>query len=290
MNTSHDSLVHSGIPDQLEKTLKSLEGHDQIRWFTDKLNGLLENPSAREFYLTYTLIHQKFGDLSAAFQDRDDQNVVLKKYGMTAEEAFRLLLLYEVLKRAPGYYADAVQKLIEVADKNELITFLKFLDLLPEAERFCDAAVQALRTNIEPVFDAIALRNTYPQKYFNQQQWNQMYLKAAFMQRPLLEIEGVETRANKELSRIISDYAHERWAASRNIDPRIWRPVAIHPVESTKADMQHLLTKGSKEEVNAAVLVCTRSKEQLLHDLVADQNERKERIAKGTLNWNNLNL
>ena len=290
MNTSHDSLVHSGIPDELEKTLKSLKGHDQIRWFTYKLKGLLENPSAREFYLTYTLIHQKFGDLSVAFQDKADQNVVLKKYGMTPEEAFRLLLLYEVLKRAPDYYADAVRKLIEVADKNELITFLKFLDLLPEAERFCDAAVQALRTNIEPVFDAIALRNTYPQKYFNQQQWNQMYLKAAFMQRPLLEIEGVEERANNELSRIISDYAHERWAASRNIDPRIWRPVAICPVESTVADMQHLLTNGSEEEVNAAVLVCTRSQDPQLNDLVAEQKERKERIAKGTLNWNNLNL
>lgn len=290
MISSRDTLANTAMPDELEKTLKSLEGHQHVSWFKERLNALIQQPSSRDFYITYTLIRQKFGNPDVSFKDDSDQNVFLSKYGMTLDEAFRLLLLYEVLKSASDYYTHAVKKLIEVADKDELVTFLKFLDLLPEAEQFCDAAVQALRTNIEPVFDAIALRNAYPQKYFNTQQWNQMYLKAAFMQRPLLDIVGVEERANPELSRIISDYAHERWAASRAIDPMIWRPAAICPVPCTVTDMEHLLKEGTSEEVHAAALVCMGSEDPALEKLIEDRKDLKALILDGTLNWNNLNV
>ena len=156
----------------------------------------------------------------------DFLNGYLKKQNAKLIEVARIYLLTKILVEKEAVFKAKVQNLIQVADISELETFLKYLIVLPNAENYHFAAVEALRTNITTVFDAIAMNNPYPKKYFNDQQWNQMYLKAAFMQRDLSEIIGVDERANKDLARIISDYAHERWAASRTIDPGFWRPVS----------------------------------------------------------------
>src|SRR5690606_6398077 len=144
----------------------------------------------------------------------------------------------------------------QVADTSELVTFLKYLMLLPNAESFRATAVATLRTNVSTVFDAIALNNPYPSKYFNDQQWNQMYLKAAFMQRDLSKIVDIDKRANADLARIISDYAHERWAASRDIDPYFWRPVPQFLDDRLLSDMERLLNSDNVAEKMVGALCC----------------------------------
>ncbi|WP_224490117.1 EboA domain-containing protein [Robertkochia flava] len=290
MITSRDSLVQHGMANVLEKILHSALEPSQFRWLEQRMGELLKSPSARELYLAYTLIGQKFGVTPVDLQDSEDElsTDYLAHHEINLAEAGRLWLLLNVLQNQPEAYEKAVQKLIEVADGRELTTFLRDLWLLPALEHFCDTAVEALRTNMVPVFDAIALHNPYPTLYFNEQQWNQMYLKAAFMQRPLQQIVGVEERANVELSRIISDYAHERWAASREIDARIWRPVAFAPAPGTLEDIRKLLKQGSQAEIHAAVLVAASSADKQLRALALERPDILERIKNKTLNWNNL--
>src|SRR5690606_33852490 len=170
-----------------------------------------------------------------------------------------IYLLADVLMADPEFFAPKVNNIIQVADTSELETFLKYLILLPDAERFKTTAVATLRTNVSTVFDAIALNNPYPSKYFNDQQWNQMYLKAAFMQRDLSKIADIDKRANRDLARIISDYAHERWSASRNIDPYFWRPVSQFLEGQLLLDMERLLNSGNVSEKKAGALCCYRS-------------------------------
>ena len=115
-----------------------------------------------------------------------------------------------------------------------------------------------------------------------------MYLKAAFMGRNLGDIEAVDERANKELTRIISDYAHERWVASRTIDPEFWRPVSNFITGTLIDDMNRLLKSGDDIEVKAATLVCYSSTLPIAKELLQIQPKYVEAVANKTVTWKNL--
>lgn len=199
-------------------------------------------------------------------------------------------MLVQILESDADFFEEKVHNIIQIADTFELETLLKYLVLLPNAENFKFAAVEALRTNIATVFDAISMNNPYPGLYFNYQQWNQMYLKAAFMQRDLSQIMAVDKMANKELARIISDYAHERWAASRTIDPEFWRPVSNFLEGQTLEDMSRLFKSDSPVERNAAALVCYFSDKSDAKELLDNYPSLKDKIEKRVLTWENLKI
>lgn len=200
----------------------------------------------------------------------------------------RIYLLSGVLEKDFNFFVKKVAKIIQVADQAELTTFLKYLILLPSPESFVLTAVESLRTNITPVFEAISMNNPYPSKYFNDQQWNQMYLKAAFMQLNLEHIIGVEERANKELARIISDYAHERWAASRNVDPMIWRPVSGFMNDDLLEDMRQLLASEDIYDNYAGALCCYYSDDPYAKQLLSGHPKLAQEIEEQKLYWNRI--
>ena len=185
-------------------------------------------------------------------------------------------------------YVEAVKKLIQIADKSELEAFLKYLVLLPNPENYQFAAVEALRTNISTVFEAISKHNPYPSLYFTDQQWNQMYLKAAFMQLDLSAIVDIDKRANADLAQIISDYAHERWAASRTIDPYFWRPVSNFIVDGLVNDIERLFDSENIKEKYAAALVCETSKLETAKNLLNNYPDLKSKVASGEITWQRI--
>src|SRR5690606_38509938 len=221
-------MLFKKVGEQLSTLLKENLTDGEYQWLFSKLDQIISGESVKELYLTYSLIPSKIGAVNALLIEISDGE--LKEYLLRQEaniwQLARIFLLVRVLEEKPEFFRPKVANIIQVADTGELETFLKFLVLLPAPENYRSQAVEALRTNIGTVFNAVALHNPYPALYFNDQQWNQMYLKAAFMQQDLMGILSVDQRANKDLVRIISDYAHERWAASREIDPYFWRPVS----------------------------------------------------------------
>lgn len=166
----------------------------------------------------------------------------------------------------------------------------KFLILLPNAGDYLNAAVEALRSNISTVFNAIALKNPYPATFFNEQQWNQMYLKAVFIESDLSKILSVDDRGNDDLSRIISDYAHERWAASRTINPLFWRPVSKSMNGQLLKDMQRLLSSESIVENEAGALCCYNSNDTDAKELLNGYPELLSKIEEGKLSWENIKI
>lgn len=263
---------------------------DILNWISSQLDSTISAQSSRKLYLTYTLLASKIhyalpvqypGKLSAVQRFLEGHNANLLEIG-------RIYLLVRVLEENHGYFMPKVAQLIQLADTSELVTFLRFLMVLPYPGDYKQVAVEALRTNIGTVFDAISQENPYPHEFFNEQQWNQMYLKAAFMQRDLGKLLEVDKRANKDLARIISDYAHERWAAGRNVDPLFWRPVSGFLEGVLLQDMARLLQSEDLAEKKAGALCCYHSPQRQAKLLLENHPDLKEALGKGTVQWKNI--
>ncbi|MGB6152017.1 MAG: EboA domain-containing protein [Pricia sp.] len=262
-----------------------------ISWIEEKLKGIIETASAKDLYMAYSLLSVEINPVkkldAKGLNDKKLSNYLEAQKADTLQIA-RIYLLSKVLEENSAYFQPKVSNLIQVADSSELVTFLKFLILLPEPENYKQAAVEALRTNIATVFDAISADNPYPAAYFNDQQWNQMYLKAAFMQQELSRIPNIDQRANQDLTRIISDYAHERWAASRDVDPYFWRPVGDFLDDNLLEDMKRLLQSNRVAENRAGALCCYRSDNPKAEALLNTNPNLKEGVIDGEITWLNL--
>ena len=270
--------------------LRNNDNQNALDWLTEKTDKLENSRSARDLFMTYSLLASKFDKAQAVNYGADENDTVLyfKSHRADLLQISRIYLLTKVLEMNPEFYTPEVAKIIQVADTTELETFLRYLTMLPQSENFKYSAVEALRTNISIVFDAITLNNPYPALYFNDQQWNQMYLKAVFMERDLGMIQSVDERANADLTRIISDYAHERWAASRTIDPMFWRPVSKFMDDTLLADMKRLLSSEDPIENKAGALCCYFSENDSALALLEQHNELKEQITLNNITWNTL--
>jgi hypothetical protein len=127
------------------------------------------------------------------------------------------LLLHAAAGLPPGELEVLVEECFLGGDTRERQAVLRTLPLLPDPERFVALGVDACRTSVQPVFEAIACENPYPARYFPEASFNQMVLKAVFIEVAVGRILGLEARITPELRRMAADYASERRAAGRSV-------------------------------------------------------------------------
>jgi hypothetical protein len=246
--------------------------------------------SAKDLYLTYSLIGSKFKNTDTLNIDIDlkELSEYLTLQNASISEIGRIYLLRSVLEFNPEFFKDKVANIILLAETSELETFLKFLVLLPNPEDYIFVAVEALRTNIASVFNAISAHNPYPALYFNSQQWNQMFLKAAFIESDLTTFNNIDGKANKDLARIISDYAHERWAAGRTINPYFWRPVTNFIEGPLIDDIQRLFESENSTENKVAAICCFNSNNSIAKQMLEKYPSYIKQLKEKKLTWNTL--
>lgn len=139
-----------------------------------------------------------------------------------ADELGRVALLVAAAARWPEAELPAlVEECYRQGDGAERQAVLRALPLLPGPERFLETAVDACRSHIQPLFEAIACENPYPARYFPELNFNQMVLKALFTGVELARVIGCDGRVTSELSRMAADFASERRAAGRSVPPDI---------------------------------------------------------------------
>jgi hypothetical protein len=105
------------------------------------------------------------------------------------------------------------------------------------------------------VFEAIALRNPYPAQHFDEAAWNQMILKALFIESSLSPIYGLDQRRNPTLARMAIDYVHERWAARRKVNPELWRLVAPFVTAAIRPDLERGMAMDDPEQQAAIAAI-----------------------------------
>lgn len=184
-------------------------------------------------------------------------------------------------------YMEQLTKLFETADIDEQITLYSALSLLPYTEELTRRAAEGIRTNITAVFDAIALDNPYPHDFLDQNPWNQMVLKAVFMQRPLYKIYGADKRKNSELVQMLVDFARERWAANRKVTPELWRFVGPFVNEDILSDILKVV-QGDPLERKAGLMALAESDLVEAQELLDQYPDIKEKIKRAKLNWTGI--
>ena len=195
-------------------------------------------------------LHLTAGELAAANQARPGWDPT----GWTVEQAARMALVLSFPAPAAGSFVEVMDQLFAAGEVHELVALYQGLPLFPHQAAFPLRCAEGQRTNMQPVFLAIAHRNPFPGEQLNEDQWNQLVLKCLFIGVPLDPVVGLDRRANATLARILVEFARERWAAKRPVSPELWRCVGPFADEAGLAALERVLTTGTDLERQAAML------------------------------------
>lgn len=108
---------------------------------------------------------------------------------------------------------------------------------------------RACRSNSVNVFSATALHNPFAAVAFDELAWNQLVIKAIFLERSVYHIAGFSERLNSELARMAMDLIEERDAAKRMIPLDLW--LCLADFENTRliARAQRSILENAYQEV-----------------------------------------
>jgi len=187
-------------------------------WFERQAESL----TLQSFPGAYAGAGRRLGDASVVLEEAE--RAAIERAGLRAPAGWRLCdvgrsyLLLRVLDAAASDQHEAfVAGLFKQSDNREREALLKTLCMLPEPVRFLATAVDACRSHVQSVFEAIACENRYPAEYFPDAAFNQMVLKSFFTGVSVNRIVDLSRRVTPELSRMALDYASERTAAGRPV-------------------------------------------------------------------------
>lgn len=151
--------------------------------------------------------------------------------GWTVADAARARLL-TALPLSGTALVEEITALHRYGDGAEQRAVLRSLDLLEETDAsFADRGLPlvraALRSNDTDLIEAAL--GPYAARHLDDGSYRQAVLKSVFCGIPLARVAGMAERADRELARMLADFAHERVAAGRDVPADVWPVVRAHP-------------------------------------------------------------
>jgi hypothetical protein len=281
------------IENLFAETIKQNANEDAWNWINEKSSLLHKDANAIQLNIVFTSVPRKMGKKIIEITTEHEKviNTLLPGFsirGWTTDRLSRVWLLMKLNSADKDNYIQLIENLFKAAEMNELVALYSSLPLLayPEAWKF--RCTEGIRSNIGSVLEAIMYENPYPSKYLDEPAWNQMVLKAFFTEKNVERITGLDQRANKKLASILFDYAHERWAAHRPVNPQLWRLVGKFIDENNFPDIQKLFQHGNPSEKKAAALALSESDFVPAKNLLNETVNFKNAIREKKLTWNSL--
>ena len=199
-------------------------------WLKRKQQEITQKAVERNLFTAFSSVSRYLGKqkLELSTEELQAANELIKgwnPFNWTLDQVGRTLLILSFPHKDEDKYVATLDKMFAAADVGESITLYQSLPLLPHPEKFKLRAAEGIRSNMTAVFNAVALYNPYPAEYLDNLAWNQIVLKALFVGSPLHPIYGLERRNNEQLSQMLIDYARERLAARRTVNPELWQLV-----------------------------------------------------------------
>lgn len=198
-------------------------------WLASMVAELAARPTKRTIDVAFGLAPRRLGKDDIRFSPADLARAEAvrpgwRPDGLSADQAGRIILLSSLAR--PTDFAETFARLSRTGDPAEQIALYLGLPVYPYAHDVVDIVAEGLRTNIRPVFEAIAHANPYPAETFDEHRWNHMVLKALFIGSRLEPIAQRGRRNNRQLASMLADYARERTAAGRPVPLELWDWVA----------------------------------------------------------------
>jgi len=240
----------------------------------------------------FVMLPRKTGKLLVAINE--DQQKALDTAGFgyirnwTIDRLSRVWLLSNLTLENKEQLYSTLERLFLSAEVNEAVALYSALPFLPYPEIWVKRCAEGIRSNIGSVLEAIMENNPYPAAHLDEAAWNQLVLKAFFTEKNIKLIVGLDERANLQLALTLVDYAKERWAAGRQVNPQLWRLVSkfinAEIFEDLKIGFQHY----DQTEQRAIALAVTESEFQPAKYYINTFPELKLALADGSLNWNSF--
>ncbi len=98
----------------------------------------------------------------------------------------------------------------------------------------------------------------------------------------------MDERANARLANTLSDYANERFAAGRPVNPQLWRCVYRFMNEEIFQNIKRIFHSENAIEKEAAALACYYSNYQPALELFSNEKELKNLIETKTITWSKI--
>lgn len=272
-------LIHSNLTADQKNTFYALK------------NRIIANTDENLFISEFSLVLRNFGNkrILLTTEEKDYYQLINKCLykNVSIDHLIRIYLCIQ----ASFLFINVdkwITKLCSSASIIELVSFYKGLPFYNFPEKYLKQAENGVRNNIHSVFEAIAYENTYPGNYFTENNWNQLILKAIFIERPLYPIIGLEKRANPELTRMLCDYAKERWAANRTVTPEIWRCVGAAKNSKALDILEKAYSSKNDIESRAAALAIGITGDTQSKNILATNPILKAQLESGVFSWNSL--
>jgi hypothetical protein len=264
-----------------------------LAWLMEKRDEIRRGGPEWKFFTAFSAVPRYMGkaDLQLIDEDlaaADEARVGWNPSRWSIDQAARALLALSLPADDPNSLIATLDKVFQTADVGESVALYQTLPLLPYPKRFRARAAEGIRSNMTSVFEAVALDNPYPSEYLDDAPWNQMVLKAVFVGSPLHRIIGIDERANSDLAGMLVDYARERRAAARPVEPELWRPVGPFIGADHIDDLAVALDGDRKVERLAAALALSTSTSRPARRLLETAPELIHRIESGDLTWASL--
>ncbi len=230
----------------LYKYIQSLASPTELAWLADKMKA-----DSKGLSLAFVMVPRQVAKTNTGnIPGWNWQNGTL-------DQLVRVYLLIHLAEKEDG--KARIDTLFDTAEMNELVALYRALPALKTPEIWLQRATDAVRSNMGPVFDAIAFDNPYPFHYFSELAWNQLVLKCIFNDKPIHLILGLDERTNQALANTLADFAHERWAAGRRVPSQVWRLTRNFQTETKEQDLNRLVESADPNDRKAAELVLQNS-------------------------------
>jgi len=282
----------NALKSKLGDCIRQRVSDDAWRWLEEKSSLISKNENIQNFLVAFGAATRKTGKEPVVLTESEIEEIQRIRPYLTVQHweidrLCRLWLLMHLDTTSKNDYVRTIESLFPTAEMREQVALYSALPVLAYPESWRGRCSEGIRSNIADVLESIMCNNPYPSENLDEPAWNQLVMKAIFTEKPIHLIVNLDERANQELANILSDYAHERWAAHRAIHPLLWRCVGKFINEKSFPDIMRIAYSEQSTEREAAALACAQSNYAPALDLL-EKNGELRAIVKSGMTWNDL--